>query len=159
VLYRQCVCESIMSEMMSHERLDRFRRFYTPCQRPFNRPIQHVWMGFVSTMSVNQSRLGMMPHQPNDISIGSAIFAHHVYHRFCRFCTCRRHSIGLYSMCRWVLYRHRVWNDITRVCRASRSVPQFLHTTCFCIFGSIFPVLKGFTRRRTGNHYHKTSKP
>ena len=81
--------------MMPHEHLDRSCSFahhvghsiglssvstFLRMSAPFNRPIQHVWMGSVSAMSVNQSCLGMMPHRPNNISIYSAIFAHHVSH-------------------------------------------------------------------------------
>jgi len=79
-------------------------------------------------------------------SIVSGITSHEQLNRFCHFCTpCRpfnrsvidsavfaHHSIGLYSMCGWSLYRHRVWNDIARVCRATRSVHPFLNNSRLC---------------------------
>ena len=59
--------------------LDDVTRVCRACRSvlPFLHTISAVWMGCVSAMSVNQSRLGMTPHRPNNISIGSVIFTHH----------------------------------------------------------------------------------
>jgi len=59
--------------------------FLHTMSQPFNRPIEYVWMGSVSAMSMNQSCLGMTSHKHLDWSCS---FAHHV-----------GHSIGLCSMC------------------------------------------------------------
>jgi len=81
---------------------------------------------------------------PNDISIGSTIFAH------------LGHSIDLYSM--WlcallVIVDHSFIGYVLLTCGDM----EFAKAQIF--IGSIFPMLKGFTRGPTSNLYHKTSKP
>jgi len=127
---------------------DRLCRFYIP----FNRPIQHVvYVKLIyrigSTHSIGLSSvppfLRTIPHVGGlciDIVSGMIDRFCHFYIPFNRsfrhFCipfnrsiidsaVFAHHSIGLYSMCEWSLYRHRVWCDLTNV-----GIKSFRH---FCI--------------------------
>jgi len=116
----------------------------------------------------------------NRFIIGFTVFTYHsighsAIHSICHSAVFAYHSIELYRMCGWSLYRHRVWCDLTNVgiyrigsavfthhsiCLSS--VPPFLHMSaaCGCVPWSQIPS-RYMTRTMDSPHlkYHHVTRP